>query len=161
MHRLDVTKLSMSKLRIRNNCLSGCPFSNSHGDITRSLTMQERLVTTWQSKHFRMCFCGFSSGQSHSQCQVVHFFPCPAWWGSERPERVQGTESCAVWDGDGSKPMILPTRGWKCTTTCYFITATLAKLFQGGVTYQNNFSEIILDFMRGPYTSDIGQTMQK
>ena len=43
----------------------------------------------------------------------------------------------------------------------YIITATLAKLFQGGVTYQNNFSEIILDFMRGPYTSDIGQTMQK
>ena len=41
------------------------------------------------------------------------------------------------------------------------ITATLAKLFQGGVTYQNIFSEIIVDFMRGPYTSDIGQTMQK
>ena len=41
------------------------------------------------------------------------------------------------------------------------ITATLAKLFQGGVTYQNIFSEIILDFMRRPYTSDIGQTLQK
>ena len=30
-----------------------------------------------------------------------------------------------------------------------------------GVTYQNNFSEIIISFMQKPYTSGIGQTMQK
>ena len=37
----------------------------------------------------------------------------------------------------------------------------LSEIFSGGVTYQNNLTEIIFNFMRGPYTSGIGQTMQK
>ena len=37
----------------------------------------------------------------------------------------------------------------------------LNEIISGGVTYQNKFTEIIFNFMRGPYTSGIGQTMQK
>ena len=37
----------------------------------------------------------------------------------------------------------------------------LSYIISGGVTYQNNFSEIIVNSMRKPYTSGINQTMQK
>ena len=37
----------------------------------------------------------------------------------------------------------------------------LSYIISGGVTYQNNFPEIVINFMREPYTSGIGQTMQK
>ena len=48
------------------------------------------------------------------------------------------------------------------TSDCgLLIAATLTKLLQEDLTYQNNFTEIIFNFMRGPYTSGIGQIMQK
>ena len=37
----------------------------------------------------------------------------------------------------------------------------LSEIISGGVTYQNNFTEIIINFMQEPYTSGIGQIMQK
>ena len=49
----------------------------------------------------------------------------------------------------------------KYGTVSPFYHCYLSYIISGGVTYQNNFPEIIINFMQGPCTSGIGQTMQK